>query len=71
MVRMLSKTWAAILVGRSGYLAVSGRPFFDKPEPIVRAAFAGKPVQMLIGLNSATWPAAVAEVYKLQNVSAR
>jgi hypothetical protein len=37
----------------------------------LRAAFAGKPVQLLIGLNSATSPAAVAEVYKLPNVSAR
>ena len=50
------------------YLAA---PYFTKAAPIIEAAGDGKNVQLLIGLNPATHPDAVAAVMGLPNISVR
>jgi hypothetical protein len=58
------------LIGGSARLHLAA-PYFSVAEPIVDAARAGKPVQLLIGLNVATNPAAVAATLGLPNLSVR
>ncbi|MBX3534563.1 MAG: phospholipase D family protein [Xanthobacteraceae bacterium] len=50
------------------YLAA---PYFSYSEPILKAANLGKPVQLLIGLNSATSPQAISEIIGLPGVFIR
>jgi hypothetical protein len=46
-------------------------PYFTSAGPIVAAAGAGKTVQLLVGLNGATQPAALAAVLRAPNVAVR
>jgi hypothetical protein len=46
-------------------------PYFTIAEPIVNAARAGKSVQLLIGLNSATSPEAVSATHGIPNLAVR
>ncbi len=46
-------------------------PYFTYAQPIVEAAQSEKTVQLLIGLNSATSPQAVAAVHGIPNLSVR
>jgi phosphatidylserine/phosphatidylglycerophosphate/cardiolipin synthase-like enzyme len=50
------------------YLAA---PYFNYAEPVIQAANSGKPVQLLIGLNSASSPQALSAVLGLAGISVR
>lgn len=53
---------------RALYLAA---PYFTYPDPVLEASRLGKPVQLLIGLNSAADPDAVAKVVGAPGVAVR
>jgi len=46
-------------------------PYFTEPSVILEAAAAGKPVQLLVGLNTATRPEALRRVHSLPGVAIR
>ena len=50
------------------YLAA---PYFDFVDPILEANRRGKPVQLLVGLNGATSPKAIADVHELPGIAIR
>lgn len=58
------------LAAKASHLHLAA-PYFTAAEPVVSAASAGKAVQLLVGLNSATGPDALAAVLKVPNVAVR
>lgn len=46
-------------------------PYFTSPQPILEAAAQGKRVQLLIGLNEATRPAALRQVHEVPGIDIR
>jgi hypothetical protein len=58
------------LAGRATRLHLAA-PYFTDAGPIVAAAGAGKQVQLLVGLNSATDPAALVQVLRAPNTAIR
>ncbi|MBO9707970.1 MAG: hypothetical protein J7521_07150 [Caulobacter sp.] len=58
------------LAGKASQLHLAA-PYFTAAAPVVEAAMAGKTVQLLVGLNSATKPDALAAVLKAPNVAVR
>lgn len=60
----------ARLISSSSRLHLAA-PYFTMAEPIVNAARAGKSVQLLIGLNSATSPEAVCATHGIPNLAVR
>ena len=58
------------LMARAARLHLAA-PYFTSAGPIVAAAGAGKTVQLLVGLNGATQPAALAAVLRAPNVAVR
>lgn len=46
-------------------------PYFTLAEPVQKAALAGKPIQLLVGLNAATSPAALEKVYGVPGLAVR
>ena len=56
---------------REGMSLQLAAPYFTSADEIVEAASAGKEIKLLIGLNSATHPDAVAKVQKSTNIIVR
>ncbi|MDJ0391638.1 phospholipase D family protein [Roseomonas sp. E05] len=58
------------LMAKSSRLHLAA-PFFSLADPVVEAARAGKRVELLVGLNSATSPEALRKVYGIAGVAVR
>jgi hypothetical protein len=58
------------LIAKSSHLFLAA-PYFTMAAPIVDAAKSGKVVQLLVGLNSATTPQALAAVHGVPNLTVR
>ncbi|HLK15635.1 MAG TPA: phospholipase D family protein [Fimbriimonadaceae bacterium] len=58
------------LIQTSSQLSLAA-PYFTMADPIVRAANGGKLVQLLVGLNAATSPQALAATHGLANLAVR
>ncbi|MFC3069405.1 phospholipase D family protein [Phenylobacterium soli] len=58
------------LIARASRLHLAA-PYFTAADTVIAAVAAGKSVQLLVGLNSATSPSALAQVLRAPNISIR